>query len=290
MTKYILKRFSSSSKKDEEEKKKSNKNKDLNTVLGLGGVGAGIISGGFIQDEIKKRKRDYSEESKALYNKLKDKYNGDLFDESDSYSTIIPKIYKHRNASSGYSPKFKYGIINLDKSLKGDAGMLAHEMGHNYFMDPDLIKGEKSKDNVNKIGKFLHSGTFNKIQRKNLNVGITAGLISGINKARLERKGKKEGIINKITPYAITGAISAGEIGGELAASVKGYKMLKELGASKKVLNDTKKDLGFALSTYIGNRIITLGATKGSKMIGDKAAKLYYTIKDKKKKEDKDDE
>jgi hypothetical protein len=291
MAKYILKRFSSSSKKDDEEKKKNdNKNKDLNTILGLGGVGAGIISGGFIQDEIKKRKRDYSEESKALYNKLKDKYNGDLFDESDSYATIIPKIYKHRDASCGYLPKFKYGMINLDKSLKGDAGMLAHEMGHSYFFNPDLIKGEKSKDNVNKIGKFLHSKDFNKIKRKNLNVGITTGLISGINKARLERKGKKEGIINKITPYAITGVINAGEIGSELAASIKGYKMLKELGASKKVLNDTKKDLGFALSTYIGNGIITLGATKGSKMIGDRAAKLYYKYKDKKKQKEQNKE
>ena len=148
------------------------------------------------------------------------------------------------------------------------------------------------KDNKYKIGRFLHSTTFNKIKSKNNSIGFTSGLISGINKARLERKGKKEGIVNKIAPYAITGAISAGDIGTELAASAKGYKMLKDLGASKKVLNDTKKDLGFALSSYIGNGILNLAVTKSGKVIGDSAGKLYYAIKDKKKKkkEDKDDE
>ncbi len=282
MTKYILKRFSSSSKKDDKEKKKNNnKNKDLNTILGLGGVGAGLTAGNIIHSKIKERKEP-SEESKNLYDKLKNKFNGSIIDDSDVRDTK----YNLRNASSYFFPNLGIAAIKLDKSYKGDASTLAHEMGHSYFYNPNFIKDEKSNNNVaNKIGKFLHNNEIlRKAKNKNTGISVATGIISGINKARLERKGKKEGIINKIAPYIVTGAISAGEVGTELAASIKGYKMLKNLGASKKMLNDAKKDLGFALSTYVGKGVIDLALTKGGRTLGDSYAKLHYAIKDKKKK------
>lgn len=289
MTKYTLKRFSSSSKKDDEEKKKNdNKNKDLNTILGLGGIGAGLTMGNIIHNKIKERKEP-SEESKNLYDKLKNKFNGSIIDDDDVRDTK----FNLRNASSYFFPDLGIGAIKLDKSYKGDASTLAHEMGHSYFYNPNFIKDEKSNNNnvANKIGKFLHK---NEILRKAKNndtgISVAAGLISGINKARLERKGKKEGIVNKIAPYIVTGAVSAGEVGTELAASIKGYKMLKNLGASKKMLNDAKKDLGLALSTYVGKGAIDLALTKGGRTIGDSLAKLHYAIKDKKKKKKGDED
>ena len=317
---YALEDIKYFSEEEEDKKKKKEKKKDRALSVGkklkIGGLALNTAAGAkFLYDLHNKRP---TEESKNLYNRLKEEaiskgydFDDDRFGLNNAFcypgTEVVSTERKmeaalHKNLrktklgkkisnyihdkSKKQEEKLKiYGIkhpkrkaIVLDENFKGKAPTLAHEMGHGYYMNGD---GKKS------LGGLLHNQYLRSPEIGMIH-GALQGIHSGIKSEKQKAKGKKESKWNKYKSVIIPGIHAAALIGSEGAASMHGYKKLKEMGASKELLKDAKKDLITALGSYAGIGAMEVGAGAISRSLGKKIGKKLY--KNKKKEEDKNKE
>ena len=299
------------SNSDEEDKKedseKSNKRKKKKIPSGL--VGAALTAGGLALNGAAGQKfyedlnKEHTEKSKKLYEKLKEdiknrkvKFDDTVDIENAAYSPkmkgvrdSLAKLGKELRKSNqskdflgvmdslrdgtrkAYGKKYNLGKNSfiIGKKFKGKADILAHEMGHEHYMDG---KGKKS------LGGVLH----NTVIRNPLigtAHGIAAGVHSGFKSEKEKYKGKKESKWNKYKSAIIPGIHAGFLVGSEAAASLHGYKKLKELGADKETLRDARKTLGNALGTYVGVGAVQVGSGLISRSVGKGIGKAYYGVK-----------
>jgi hypothetical protein len=185
-----------------------------------------------VEEELKKNPRKYS--SKKRKQLLKDSAEGQK------------KMAKLRG-ESGYI---------IDKDFKrGD--ILSHELGHGHYFE----------DGSKKLGGILHKVRMNKVVN-NVGLGLAGSFASGMNAAKHEKEGTKEGKISKYGYLIQPGIRSTALVGSEAAASHKGLKLLKEHKASKKALKESRGNLGKALGTYAGVAALDLGANMGARGLG----------------------
>lgn len=176
--------------------------------------------------------------------------------------------------------------LGKDKIILGSgnlssADILSHELGHAQYMNSD---GGRSKNVVAKIAHKLNVPS--KIAVSGLGVGLSAvhGFKSGVKSEKLKQEGKKESKWNKVKSIAVPALAVAPLLTMEGAASLKGLKMMKQAGASKELLNQSKKRLGAAFGTYAGQALKPIVAGEAGRIAG----KGYVKINKNKKKKEKE--
>ena len=163
-----------------------------------------------------------------------------------------------------YSPNKVNEHINISK-MPGRADVFAHELGHSQH--------HHGRDG-SKLGKLAH-----KLDNttRNPKVSTTAlagsGLVSGIRAGMKKEKDEKVSTLNKLTPALTGAAVFLPTVGAEIAASRRGYKLLKKSGASNEYLKHHTKNMKAALGTYLTSAgyktVVTgYGSREFGKLIG----------------------
>ena len=173
--------------------------------------------------------------------------------------------------------------VVLGKGHLSKADALSHELGHAQY----AVKG-RSK---NIIAKAAHSAyapskvlsTPNTQGGKGINIlkshpgaviSATNGFVSGIKAEKAKQRGEKESNWNKISAVAVPAAMAAPMLIAEAAASRKGLKMMKEAGASKELMKQSRRRLGAALGSYATMPGINVAAGVGGRLAGKGLMKL----------------
>lgn len=237
--KYIIKRFS--------KKEKESKTDSLRNAAILGG-GSFIGSNVLAADLIKNTDKDLSVENKEALEKL-------LKEGKDRGLKGTEKI-KH-SLLSGYLPA-------SDTIRHGEnAGITSHELGHRHYF--------KEKD-AGTIGKLAHKAYLvPNVMRQFHGVGAASfanGYLSGRHAAKLEKEGKEESKLHRLSGFVVPGAAAAATLTAEGLASKKGIQLLKKSGASKEVIDRAKKELPKAWGTYASQSGMEFGASELGRFIG----------------------
>ena len=260
-------------------------------ILSTGNIGAALLLGGLglnvaALKSMKNAKNDpeLKKENEELLKKLRERAEKDniLLEEkpgkkkkSDGQNYFI-EISSSERKKKKYDKKYK-GRIRLDS---GSASTLSHELGHGEY-SLDIAKGAGGK-----IGKFMHKAAvpsrvldhpafFLPARLGNAYHGACAGRSS----KRKELEGEKDNMLNKHRAWALPAIIDAPKVISEGMASAKGYKMLKDAGASKKYLKHTKKDLTKAGLTYLGSAMMNSGVGLLGKASGEQDAEQDHMWK-----------
>lgn len=175
--------------------------------------------------------------------------------------------------------------LGKDKIVLGNgnlssADILSHELGHAQYMN----SGSGRSKNI--IAKTAHKlNVPSKIAASGLGIGLSAvhGFKSGVKSEKLRQEGKKESKWNKVKSVAIPALAVAPLLVMEGAASLKGLKMMKQAGASKELLNQSKKRLGAAFGTYVGHALKPIIAGEAGRIAGKGYAKMNKKKKEKEK-------
>lgn len=180
-------------------------------------------------------------------------------------------------ASDGgyYSPGRNAIVVTPDAPVS----TIAHELGHAHY---------RQGPSKNIIAKAAHKGTWisKKISRsRNSDIGVLVnGVHSGMVKERNKAKGKKTNAFDKYKSVALPLAITSPVLIAEGAASVKGLRILKGLGANKELLRKAAKQNSIAYGTYLSNHPLRLTATGvGGELIGRGIGKIAKYDKNKDK-------
>ena len=207
-------------------------------------------------DEVLKKSVKDNKKRKETVKKSKEVYKKFIYDKlqgaGPNYSYITDTVH--------IDPKDKLG---------NNAATLAHELGHS--------KHYHGRDG-SKLGKLAH-----KFPRQGLRVAsMGAGFASGYKAEKDREKGKKVSTLNKLTPALVAAGTYAPVLSAEGAASKRGIKELKKLGASNEYIKHSKKDLRNALGTYVatGAKNIVLGY--GGREAGKIARKMQRHKEEKK--------
>lgn len=274
-----LKLFSDSKKKDKKKKKRN---------LAYGGIMAASIASSSLGADIMKDAPEHlkSEDTELLKKlekrikesgiKLKNKEELDRYieEEIEKSPKILRNLKKKLANIKGtiQPPQNSYypgGDFIYTKSKRADT--LAHEFGHAQH-----YKGRDGKV----LGKLAHKTA------KLPGLSSTTGFISGLDAAQKEETGEEVGLGNKLAPGIASAAHALPTLGKEIAASKRGYRELKNLGASREYLKHSKGTYKKALGTYILAAGIDTGSGYISREVGKKAGKKLIERK-KKKAEDK---
>lgn len=176
--------------------------------------------------------------------------------------------------------------IFIEKQSKDNLGdhvaTLAHELGHSQYVRKEGSGG--------KIGKAAHKVYVNRpgifIIKNGKTISFVNGIHSGIKAEKAKQEGKKESKWNRAKSIAVPLAITAPMLVSEAAASKKGIELLKNSGASKELLKESKKRLAEAYGTYLtkaGNDVIS---GEIGRVVGRTVARKKYNKAKKDKKED----
>jgi hypothetical protein len=248
-----------------DDKKDARKWKALAAGSGAGLVGAG--AGNLHYYNKLGKSKISAPDNEAVKEKLLQKANDQGIRAVEGKSPIGISYYR-RATRSGAPKKVRESIV-LDKA-GGDASVLAHELGHAQFFDKS-----RSKNIVGIAAHRLHRVS----DLSKSGISFVNGLHSGINSERLRSKGKRESTWNKVKSVAIPAALMTPELIREGVASLKGLKMMKQAGASKQLLGQSKKAMGNAYKTYLavsahhileGTTGHALGKVIGKKIYGPK--------------------
>lgn len=192
------------------------------------------------------------------------------------------KIGKTNELSDFYVPG--KDIIALRDLKDVDPSALSHELGHAQYM--------KSGRSKNIIGKAAHSKIAQRISRpfieqpgKAAVMSASIGTISGIANAKKKAEGKELNLWDKTRAVALPALLASPTLISEAAASRKGIKMLKEAGASKELINQSKKKLRHAFGTYASQASIPIMAGG----VGEYAARKSTKVASKSRNSDKED-
>lgn len=184
--------------------------------------------------------------------------------QSDIAKDLIRQVENSAGMASGSDKAFKYlgkDAVILGKGNLAEADVLSHELGHAQY----LRKG-RSKSIVGKVAHKLMP--VSKMSMGGLGAVGSAvnGFKSGQNSVKAKREGKKEGAWNKVRAIAVPAAMAAPLLIGEGKASLNGLRAMKKAGASKELMNQSRKRLLAAWGTYAGhagkNVIVGAGARK----------------------------
>lgn len=291
----------SKNEKDEEEEEKNDKKRKLKGAVAVTAGALGTVGG------IKgSKKLNNIAGDKALEAELKDirmKYDRNKKDHKnvvDNLEKIADKlgikIMKDENEDDAYN--FKTDTINY---AFDNPAVLAHEMGHAAMSkkgrSKDILgRAAHSKagrawgsyfDNATNINANDKEGKILKYGARGLFLGD--GIRRGIKSSKQEESGNTKGAKRtRRNAFLISGLSAAPTLIAEASASRKGMKYLKEAGASKEILRNSRRQLGHSFGTYASMAGIPLALEAGGTAIGYGAHKLISKSKKKKEKE-KDD-
>lgn len=166
--------------------------------------------------------------------------------------------------------------IAIGKDFK-DASVLSHELGH--------LDSERSSRKFNKI---INNEKLNNITKKHgkkvsNTASILTGFTSGVRSGRKDKSSVSDEVGSSSAVVAASVIPQSRTLSNEAEASRRGYKMLKNKGASKKYLKYSRKKLGGALGTYAASTLPAIAMGLGSREVGRVVGKL---TKKNKKKED----
>lgn len=315
---YSEKKESSSDKK-KKRKKKSDEFIENNNNLEADGYSeedprrliASGVSAGIIGNRLSKKLHKSS--YKSLINSKnnhpdEDKVRKALLDKAESQGIeVIPEKGLGNAAYTGLrsGKKIKDGLekitgVDLDYGLTKHLGKdriiydpnnkalsssttLAHELGHAQY-------GGEVKRSKDFIARTAHDLTpINKAAVGGLGIIGSAinGYRSGIKSEEAKEKGEKESNWNKVRSIAVPAALVSPLLISEASASVKGLKMLKEAGADKEMLADSRKTLGSAFGTYAAKALIPVIAGAAGRVVGKGVARLRRSRKKKESNKEK---
>ena len=300
----ICKKFSDKKKSDRRDKIKSAAR--ITGLVGLVGLSrpGGIIHKHHLYKSLEEVPDSLKEENKRLHDQLAAKSESKIIQKKKGKS--LRKLIKNETDASGlkYTAKEKKELLNGVKEFEHAgcylsnadtiisdrrASTLAHEYGHSrHYHGRDGSKigtiAHKMRDASGRINSILKKLKLPKPGRA-ASVGI--GFVSGYNAEKKKEKGEKESAINKLSPGAVAISSELPVIISEAAASRRGIKELKNLGASKGYLRYAKKAYRHGLGTYLTVGALTnLGLAYGSRETGTIARRLKNKIAKNKKKDD----
>lgn len=187
------------------------------------------------------------------------------FDEKESEYLDQVKFHKEskefKTAMRENKPFVLYAKNNLNSTE------LAHEVGHGIDEKEGVLgefrykpgRASKWADSVNSSGYTVSSGLLS---------GVAAGLYDSKDRPRRSKfhAAKKAGIL--ATPYAGIAAGNSLQLINERNASKNGLKVLKDLGASKEHMDNSKKALKLSYGGYLVDPAMAVLKTAGSQAVG----------------------
>ena len=279
--------FSSENKNNEDEDNNDKKNKRKHNALIAAGT-VGVLSSGKIMRTLNKKAANNFEkslaipESSKIYKKLKNKAkNLGINIKHDSE----PNIARYEGDTD---------TIRLGNDRRNPA-MLAHEMGHAAMSQKGRshdILGKAAHSTAGDVISIPYHASGTKMGKELglasdalfLNNGIIHGSLAARKNEENDKKKSKrlirQGLILSTVP-------SIPILTREISASRKGLKYLKEAGASKDTLKQSRKSLAHALGTYASVAVKPVLITAGGTAIGYGLEKRSIS---KKKKEQKQKE
>lgn len=189
----------------------------------------------------------------------------------------------HDNIEIGTGSKKVLGALGKDAVVLGrgslaDADVLSHELGHAQYM--------RSGRSGSVLGKAAHK-TMAASKMAMSNVGVAGsfahGIKAGYDNELRSKEGKKNHAINKVKSVALPAALVALVLVGEGKASLQGLKMMKKSGASKELINQSRKRLGAAYGTYLGHASKPVISGAAGELVGRGVAKNEGKKKERKK-------
>lgn len=165
-----------------------------------------------------------------------------------------------------------------------DPSVLAHELGHAQY--------HRSGRSKNLLAKAAHK-VYGRSMPLFLNPGKSSvaftglGTLSGIANEKKKSEGKKLNLWDKTRSIAVPALAVSPVLVAEGAASLKGLKMMKESGASKELLKQSKKKMGHAWGTYASRASIPVMASGIGEYTGRKATKISNSKSKKSENEEK---
>lgn len=225
---------------------------------------------------------------------------------------FVDKLDKRFKKYTGKDDYFKENLgksVGLGKEARKEVGkdtivmgigdknpaVLAHEMGHAAMLGKKRSKDIIGKTAHSKLGEIVGipdniiSNPDEKIRKVGEAGFLGAGIIHGVKSAKREEEGDlKKARIERRKGIIRSAIIVSPRLISEAAASRKGMKYLKESGASKDTLKQSRKVLGNAFGTYASQALKPVALEAGGTAIGYGAHKLIS--KSKKKKEKKKDD
>ena len=288
------------SKKDSDSRKNKRLKDKLKLALPIaGGVGLASMQNKFSNELIKdhldtvKNSRITTEDSKkimdSLLKKAKDQgievINDPNFNNS-AYLGGTPAKWtkkmldrikkqdpeKYKDAIAGNEKLFEnFGkdAVILGNGTLADVDILSHELGHAQY-----VKSGRSK---NILAKAAHKLMLpSKLAATPLgSAGAFAlGARSGYKTEKKRSEGKNVSLWDKTKPFVMPAAIVSPIVIAEGAASLKGLKMMKEAGASKELLKQSKKRLRNAWGTYAAGSLKPITASTAGAISGRALAKM----------------
>lgn len=202
-----------------------------------------------------------------LYKKGKRTNNPELIKEAN-------ELKKHLSSNLPKDIANSYGKDTIALGLNSNSSsILAHELGHAQHYN------KRSGSLVGKIAHKLYApsntvvnlaNSDNKVKKIGVN-GIFAGggFRRGKNSVSTDENGNIKINKKKALKSALIGAsVSVPVLISEAAASRKGLKTLKKLGASKELLKSARRDLGNAYGTYLGVSLKPVASEIGGHGLG----------------------
>ena len=252
------------SKKDKD--KKSNKTRN-SLISGAGLISANIGLSQHNDKQVGKLERDWKKEakdkeSKKVYNRLKKNFKKSgkaiLEEGIDSGGNVI-----HESQSGIINEGLERGnkIVQMSGKTKGNASILGHELGHIHYL---------SNPKADKVGKYAHK--LGPISENSTLIGLGTGIASGIRSAKKEERGEKEGIINRSSGIIASTSAHIPRLVAEGKASQHGYKLMRNAGASNKLLKSAKGNYKKMLLTYGTGIAGDIGVSE----LGRSAGRAYY--------------
>lgn len=248
--------------------KKSNKTRNsLAAGVGLIGTEAVVLNplnyklSKNIDKNIKEtHKKD--KESHKIYKKIKKDFLKDPNSMLEEGKTRFGDIIREDVSgivSEGPSKGKK--IIRISGGSTKDASILSHEMGHIHYL---------SNPKADKIGKYAHK--IDSISNNSTLIGLGAGIASGVRSAKKEEKGEKEGLVNRSSGALASIGAHLPRLVAEGKASQHGYKLMKNAGASERLLKSAKGNYKKALLSYGAGIVSDIGISE----LGRSAGRAYY--------------
>ena len=260
------------------EEKKSNKTRN-SLIAGAGFIGTDAALTHLNRKSVDKLEKKWKEEakkdkeSKKIYGKLKKNFkkSGDtiLEEGKDIGGNII-----RENQSGIIEEGSKKGnkIIQISGKAKGNASVLGHELGHiHYLSDPK----------ADRIGKYAHKLAY-PISGNSTLIGLGAGIASGVRSAKKEEKGEKEGALGRSSGILAATSSNIPRLVAEGKASQRGYKLMKNAGASDRLLKSAKGNYKKMLLSYGSGIATDIGVSE----LGRAAGRAYYNNIAKENKDD----